>query len=407
MNELVVVYSAECMRRLQSRAFWLGLVFGIVGVALMMKLPAFLNSYTAQTKRIVIAAPAALAARAKPLLAKSYTVVGVMPPLTRAPRESDLTNRKTSAIVALSSDARGLHVIVYARDPGNLSTSAFRRSLMPLAVQMETGLTDARIASLLQMPIDMRSVSSKFGTAAQADAARIIAYLLLVLLYILTMVNSQMIMSSVAEEKTSRIAELLVASVSPSALLAGKIASSATLALLQMAVWVGFAFAMGVHPGASPTDDASSMSFIPFSLNGISGTDVLGFALFFLIGYLQMATLFAAAGSLINRTEDLGSVSGPLFIPVIAAFFIAISALAVPDSPAVIVTSFVPLIAPFVMFVRIVVSNPPFWQVALSFVINVAAIWAIAVLGGKIYRIGMLLYGRPPRLSQIINVLRT
>ncbi len=261
---------------------------------------------------------------------------------------------------------------------------------------------------MMQVPVQTHSIASKFGTAAQADAAKVIAYVLLLLLYILIMVNSQLIMSSVAEEKTSRIAELLVASVNPSALLAGKIASSATLAIAQMIIWVVLAYALGSQ-GAPATAGAGgdSADVNGFSLNGISSVDVAGFVVFFLLGFLQTATLFAAVGSLINRTEDLGSVSGPLFLPVVAAFIIAISALAVPDSPAVVVTSFVPLIAPFVMFARIVVSSVPAWQVATSLAINLAAIVAIAVMGGRIYRVGMLLYGRAPRLSQIWAAIRS
>jgi ABC-2 type transport system permease protein len=100
-------------------------------------------------------------------------------------------------------------------------------------------------------------------------------------------------------------------------------------------------------------------------------------------------------------------MSGPVVLPVVAAFIIAISALAVPDSPAVVVTSFIPLIAPFVMFARIVVSSVPAWQVGLSLAINVIAIGVIAVLGGRIYRVGMLLYGRTPRPSQIWQAMKS
>jgi ABC-2 type transport system permease protein len=142
------------------------------------------------------------------------------------------------------------------------------------------------------------------------------------------------------------------------------------------------------------------------SFSGISPLDIAGFIVFFLIGYLQMATLFAAVGSLINRTEDIGSLGGPLFVPIVAALLIAVTALQVPDAPAVIAASFVPLIAPFVMFARIVVSSVPVWQIAISLAINLAAIYAIAIVGGKIYRIGMLLYGRPPKPIQLWHALR-
>ena len=169
-------------------------------------------------------------------------------------------------------------------------------------------------------------------------------------------------------------------------------------------------FALGADFGSSARagmDAGSSAASPALSLTGISNADIAGFVVFFLLGYLQMATLFAAVGSLINRTEDIGSLGGPLFVPIVAALLIAVTALQVPDAPLIVITSFIPLIAPFVMFARIVVSSVPLWQIALSLAINIAAIYAIAVIGGKIYRMGMLLYGRPPKPLQLWRALRS
>jgi ABC-2 type transport system permease protein len=406
MNDFVTVYSAEIMRRLQSRTFWIGLVFGLVGIAAIMELPRYFDSYTVQSKRVLLAGNPQIVAAARPLLDKDFTIVGERRS-SAAPTLGELQAKKASAVIAIEPGAKGIRVTVYAKDLGEVSSSRIQRDLVPLNLQLAARLHPEQVRSLMHVPVAMHSVASKFGTAAQADAARVIAYVLLLLLYILIMVNSQLIMSSVAEEKTSRIAELLVASVNPRSLLAGKIASSATLAIAQMIVWVAMAYALGTQaaPGTPGTSDTSDMN--GFSLSGISPSDIAAFVLFFLIGFLQTATLFAAVGSLINRTEDLGSLSGPLFLPVVAAFIIAISALAVPDSPAVVVTSFVPLIAPFVMFARIVVSSVPAWQIGVSLAINVIAIYVIAVLGGRIYRVGMLLYGRTPRPAQIWHAIKS
>ncbi len=392
------------MRRLRSRTFWIGLVFGIIGIAAMMELPRYFQSYTVQSKRVLLAGDAQIVASARPLLDKDFTIVGERRSIA-PPSLGDLHAKNAAAVIAVVRAGSGVRVTVYAKDPSVVSQSRIQRDLVPLNIQLAARLHPAQVHSLMQVPVTMHSVASKFGTAEQADAARVIAYVLLLLLYILIMVNSQLIMSSVAEEKTSRIAELLVASVNPRSLLAGKIASSATLAIAQMIVWVAMAYVLGAQ--ASPSGAPASDTDASFSLTGVSAADIAGFVLFFLIGFLQTATLFAAVGSLINRTEDLGSVSGPLFLPVVAAFIIAISALAVPDSPAVVVTSFVPLIAPFVMFARLVVSSVPAWQVGVSLAINIAAIYVIAVIGGRIYRVGMLLYGRAPRPSQIWHAIKS
>jgi ABC-2 type transport system permease protein len=403
VSDVVTVYSAEIMRRLTSRTFWIGLAFGIVGIAAMMKFPQFIDSYADQLKHIVLAGQPALRAQARPLLQKNYTIVAERSG-TSAPTLADLQHQGAAAVVALDRTASGVQVTVYAKDPSSIGTASLRRDLVPLNLELSTRLTPAQATALMSVPVRTLPIASKFGSAAAADAAKVIAYLLLVLLYILIMVNSQLILSSVAEEKTSRIAELLVASVRPSILLIAKVASSATLAVMQMIIWVAVAYALSPHAGAArvPSDSGSAS----FTLSGVSPNDIAGFVVFFFLGFVQMATLFAAAGSLINRTEDLGSVSGPLFLPVIAALFIAMAALAVPDGPGVIAASFIPLISPFVMFARVVVSTVPPWQIGLSLAINLAAIWGIALLGGKIYRLGILLYGRTPSLKQLWNAVR-
>jgi len=428
MNEFITVYSAEIMRRVRSRIFIVGLLIGAIGIAALIKLPIYMESLSNQANRIAVAGEAALVSASVPLLRKDYSVVQTMPGKTSI-ASTDLSDaKKLSAIVVLTTSReitmnRIYFALAFAAALGgcatmqptsetlvvlNVHVSTLRRDLLPLSLQVATGLSRAQLAKAMRVPITVRATNSKFGTAAQANDARLIAYLLLFLLYILIMINSQLIMSSVAEEKTSRIAELLVASVNPSALLSGKIAASATLAILQMIAWVAIGFALGAHPGAaSPLDGADSSRGATFSISNVSAGDIAAFAAFFLLGYLQTATMFAAVGSLVNRTEDLGSLAGPLVIPIVAAFIIAATALAAPATPAVIITSFVPLIAPFVMFARIVVSDVPVWQIALSLAINIAATYGIAVLAGKIYRVGMLLYGRPPKFSQIWSVIRS
>jgi ABC-2 type transport system permease protein len=116
--------------------------------------------------------------------------------------------------------------------------------------------------------------------------------------------------------------------------------------------------------------------------------------------------LFAAGGSLVNRSEDVGSISGPLYIPILGAYIIAQFALQYPNAPNVVAFSFVPLLAPFVMFTRVVVGSVPAWQLVLSISINVLAAIALAWFSGRVYRVGMLLYGRFPSPRQIVAAMR-
>ena len=335
-----------------------------------------------------------------------YKVVGT---LANGPVDDAALKRyRAGSAIELRAQRDGLHVTVYAHDPGGIHRDELSAALLPLQLQLVTHRSAGAVAKITAIPVTVTTVASKFASAGQASAARGVAYTLLFLLYLLIIMNSQLVMSSVAEEKTSRIAELLIASVNPTTLLTGKILASATLGFLQLAVWIAAAVYLGGGSGAGANGQADSgMLSLANALDVLTPGLVVAFLLFFVIGFLQLSTMFAGAASLINRTEDLGSIALPLVMPIVFAFIIAIAALGSPDAPLAVICSYLPLVAPFVMFARIAVSNVPLWQVALSIGINLVALYAIAVLAGKIYRVGMLLYGRAPSLRQVWSVIRS
>jgi ABC-2 type transport system permease protein len=411
ISDLLTVYVAELNRRIKSRPFIVGLLIGVVGVTLLTQLPQWVGSAFTGSNTIVLIGDPALTARAKPLLQGDYKIVASLPP--RSVDDTLLKSEHANAAIVLAARADGLHVTVFAHDPGSMGQGDIRRSLLPLQLQLTTHRSADAVSKITAIPIEVKTLASKFTSANEALAARGIAYTLIFFLYFLILINSQLVMSSVAEEKTSRIAELLVASVDPSALLGGKIFASATLGFLQLAVWIAAAVAVpylggnGGSPASGQSVDANSLMSLGSLFNVITPGVIVAFLVYFVIGFLQLSTLFAGGASLINRTEDLGSISMPLVLPVVGALFIAIGALGAPDSPLSVTCSFVPILSPFVMFARIAVSNVPYWQIGLSLAINLLALWAIAVFSGKLYRVGMLMYGRAPSLRQMWSVVRS
>ena len=407
MNEFVVVYSAELMRRVKSRPFQIGLLIGVLGIVFFLKAPSLImGSIGSQVSRVVMAGEPALTARAKTLVGESYTVVATTTQ-SAAPDAAALKARNADAWIALSG-TKSLHVNVYAKDPGKHWTR-LGDALAPLNLEMATNFGQARVKALLDLPVTIHAVDSHFASAAAAETAQGVAFTLLFFLYMLILINSQLVMSAVAEEKTSRVAELLIASISPIPLLYGKIAVAATLAFLQMVIWIGVGILLGSQSAGGAGAGSSSAGF---DLSGVLAGSVtpleaISFFVLFALGFLQLSTMFAGLGSLINRTEDLGSISFPLVVPVVGAFFIAIAALGAPNVPWIVATSFVPILSPFVMFARVAVSDVPVWQVLASIALNVVALWAIALLAGKLYRVGMLLYGRAPNFKQVWQVIRS
>ena len=409
MNDFITVYSGDLMRRIKSRPFLIGLMLGTLAIVAMFKLPTVLApTIVNQGTRLVIVADAPLAAQARPLLAKTLTVKGVVPAGTTVDRAL-LQRFDADSAVSIAQVKSGIRVTIFAKNPTSVPSGRIRAALLPLQVQHATHLTSAQIAAALNANIEVRSLSTKFHSVHQAVAAQGLAMTLVVFLYILVIINSNFVMSAVAEEKTSRIAELLIASVDPMVLLAAKVLVGATLSVLQLLVWVGVGIALGSGGG---TASAGAANANPFSLAGLLGNTlspevILAFGIFFILGFLQISTVFAGVASLINRTEDLGSISGPMVIPTIAGYFIALLAINAPALPVVTVTSFVPLLSPFVMFARMAVSHVPLWQIGTSIALNVLALWGFAWFAGKLYRVGMMLYGRPPKIAQVWEILRS
>ena len=238
MSIFVTVLSAEVLRRLRSRAFVAGLIFGSLSIALITRMPALMASTAfGQEHYTAVAGPAALTGPAKALLEKDGSLsVRIVRESATAPTPAMLAAWHVGSLLELSRTGDRLRVIVYTQDPSEVHLSAIRDALLPLDVSLGTHRSPIQLSSELAFPVSVRSVTN-FRNAAQSASAHETAYLLLILLYMLIVFNSQLLLTSVAEEKTSRIAELLVSSVDLTILLSAKIAASTVLALLQMAAW--------------------------------------------------------------------------------------------------------------------------------------------------------------------------
>jgi len=414
MNDFGIIFEAEFLRRVKSRAFLIGTLLGALMIVGLSAAPSlFAHGISSSTHRIVLAGDPELTAAAKALLAKDFDVRATEPVPVKAPTLGDLAHAgNAAAIVELTNGARGLEVTVYASDAAGFRTTTLRDDIVPLKVALAVHGKPEMISSLLDFSVDVHSLDAKFRDEASANAARGFALLLVVLLYLAIILNCQGVLTSVAEEKTSRIAELLVATTSPAQLLAGKIVAAGATGMIQILVWVAVGLATAAGLVSSVGGPSGGLHASSRTLGGLGSIDLptsllVAFVVFFVLGFLQYATLYAAVASLISRTEDIGSVAGPLVLPVLAGFLLAQVALGIPNATGIVVASQIPLLTPFVMFTRMAVVSVPLWQVILAVGINVVATVGIVWLAGKIYRVGLLMYGRPPKLAQIVNVLRT
>ena len=216
------------------------------------------------------------------------------------------------------------------------------------------------------------------------------------LIYISIFMYGAYIMRGVLEEKNSRIVEVIVSSVKPTTLMLGKILGIGLVGLTQYGVWAFLAIAITLPGAAAVMGMSEGIPHIPAGTIG-------AFVLFFLLGYFLYASLYAALSAPFNTEQEAQQfvmIPGMMLILTSTTWFFAFNQ---PNGTLATALSFFPFTAPLMMFMRISVQTPPLWQIGASVAILVATIWAVAWFAGRVYRVGILMYGKKPTLPEIFR----
>lgn len=315
--------------------------------------------------------------------------------------------------------------------------------------QMEDYLKDEKLLSYnipdIKRIIDESNISLRVDTIrleedgaetqTSTEVVTIIGMAMTLIIYMFLMLYGGQVMSSVMQEKTNRIVEVMVSSVKPFELMIGKITSIGLVGLTQLGIWIiflvgiflsaGAYFSMsgGVDPSqindmaamtsgmstidtAQLTGEMGAMAEIQQMLGSINITQLLiCFVLFFIGGYILYASLFAAIGSAVDNESDTQQFMVPITFIIIFALYAGIFSVENPDGPLALWCSMIPFTSPIVMMVRI-----PFgvstWELVLSMVILYGSAIGLAWVAGRIYRVGILMYGKKPSYKEMIKWIR-
>lgn len=267
---------------------------------------------------------------------------------------------------------------------------------------------------------------SKDGEAKESSSELVfgLAYILSFLVYMLIFMFGSLVMRGVIEEKTSRVVEVIVSSVKPFQLMMGKILGIAAVSLLQIVIWLILTFGLVSAAGSifldsskkavaqqetvtnlmeqagvaqTVTEAADQPSFANEMMTALSNINFVliigGFIFFFIGGYLLYAAMFAAVGSAVDSEADTQQLILPVTIPLILAIVVMVSGLKSPDGSLTFWFSIIPFTSPIIMITRLPYGVPT-WELALSAALLVITFVAITWLAAKIYRVGILLYGK-------------
>ncbi len=329
--------------------------------------------------------------------------------------QSQVTTGTYDGYLTLDRTPAGDLTFDYATKSGtrDATTARIQQAATFLAVQdrlTRAGLTQAQQSQVFAPPTFSVSATNPTTSAdteseTEKTANRGLAYILDILLYTTIIVYGMWIAGGVVEEKSNRIMEIMINAATPTQLMAGKILGIGAAALTQyLCITIPGAITLASQGWIAQTLLGERTGAAALDLTGISITAVGAFLGFFILGFLLYAALYAGAGSLVSRQEDVQQIAAPMQMAMIGSFFAAIFALGKPDATLTRVLAFVPFCSPLVMLTRVLVGHPAAWEVALSVVILVASIAFFVTLAARIYRIGVLLYGARPNLRTVFRM---
>jgi ABC-2 type transport system permease protein len=420
MDKLLAVIRREYMERVRTRWFLISTLFAPALFGALMFLPSIIASKQTATddvRRVVIldATGTDLGRRVARGLNggvfgdSSATRVQVVDPAGVAAAESLATR------IVEREEAKGYLVLdastvagQSARYSGSNTTAlrdmsrmerTVRREVMGLRLERE-GLSPAQAEAVTDVTLDLKTERlTKRGRGGSAEVSLFFALGVAMLFYMSIMLYGINVMRGVIEEKSTRVAEIVVSSVSPGTLLAGKVIGVGGVGLTQVALWIGVALAM--HKARGPVLSAMGIASTPFELPAMGwGTGALLIA-FFVLGFTFYAAAFAAVGAMVDNEQEAQQAQMPVVLLLVSAVVFVQNILVEPDGTLANVMGLLPFSAPIVMPLRLASSPVPATQVALALASVTIGAALVTWLASRIYRVGILSYGKRPTLAEL------
>jgi ABC-2 type transport system permease protein len=280
-------------------------------------------------------------------------------------------------------------------------------------VLMTTRLEGAGVNPAIMLgamtPADLRTVKVSDGKATDQSgtASFFIAYFMGFILYITMIIYGQQTLTSVIEEKTTRIMEVLVSSLRPFQMMLGKILGVGLTGLLQLTIWVGSIFLLTherAHLAGIFHISPEAMQQLPIPT--MPADLLVVFLLYFILGFLLYGSLYAAVGSMFNTVQEAQQVAMFVQMAIMVGFFALFAVIKDPTGGLGVTMSFIPFFSPFIMPARWSLTSVPVFEVVVSLGLSVLALFAVAWLAGRIYRTGILMYGKKPSLREVFRWVR-
>lgn len=422
MAKLWAIVKREYLERVRSKWFVVATMFGPVIMGALVIVPAYITAKSKSTEaiyntRILDATNTGIGDRISLSIvgnnrkAKVRPTVLVVPPSALSQAEStatyDIMQRRLNGYLVLDQQTLAGEKARYA---GRSATSipdmerlrsAIRQTIIAMRLE-KAGVNRDSVEELTFMPLSLSSerITDK-GRGGSGTVSIIFAAAIAFLLYMSIVLYGQNVLRGVLEEKTNRVAEVVVSSVPPETLLAGKVIGVGGVGLTQQVIWAITTFMM--MKARAPIMERMGLTAAPFSMPDIGwGTGVL-LVVFFVLGFTFYAALYAAAGSAVNTEQEAQQVVQPLILMLVGTAVFIQPILVNPSSRMAQIMSWMPFSAPIIMPLRLSMTSVSPLEIALTLVGLLAACFAAVWVASRIYRVGLLMYGKKPTLREMAH----
>jgi ABC-2 type transport system permease protein len=425
MGKIPIIFKKEYLEKIKSKAFIITTILLPLVMSSFILIPVGIELFTSREEKVVAVydrtgkvfpvlkeafeekkteSPEDQMQRRNPELIKRFrlTQVNLDNPSERAALIQDVESSKVSGyvMVAYNDSAKTYDATFHGK---SLSDFNLQRRLQ---VGLNKALTKIKLADAglgedkikqVETQIDLKQVKLTAGKEEKSSGEYqfIAAYIMAMILYVTMLIYGIMVMNAVIEEKSSRVMEVMISSVKPAELMLGKVLAIGAVGLTQYAIWAGVGIGLSASSLAAMSGSGASL--------GLSPMIFVYFVLFFVLGYLMFAMLYAAIGSAVENAQDAQSFQTPVTMLIVIPIIMISFVIQKPDAPFSVIMSLIPIFSPILMIARISVTDVPLWQTLLSLVLMSATAYGLLTVSSKIYRVGILMYGKKPTLAELIR----
>jgi ABC-2 type transport system permease protein len=421
MHKIWVVVRREFVEKVRNKWFVIATVLGPVLMAAMIIVPTWLLVRTAGGTRVAVVDVSSdgFGLRARELLGSPLRDVQYLAvPLERLSDVSDslvaqVGEKAINGFVIVTDETVSDGKVEYrgSNVSSQTETGAMRRLIQEavLTERLQRVGVDPTLVADARIPVDLTTVNIRGGevTEQSGEAAFVLAYVMWFILYFALIVYGVQVAGAVVEEKSSRIIEVLVSSLRPFQLLAGKVIGVGAVGLFQLLIWAAVArvlidqqgFFLRLFGVELPQGQAFALPEVPLDTIGV-------LLLYFVLGFFLYSTMFAAVGAMSSSESEMRQAQQPVVILIVLPALLSFGTLNDPDGTVGVVLSLVPFTAPLAMPMRWGVSAVPPGELAMSVGLLLLTAFAVTWVAARIYRVGILMYGKRPGLRELVRWVR-